>query len=137
MNARLTAIDEDNTATFSTASRPGSRPIVSAYIADESQNISKADGTRYAWPSAPVLQQTLGSAINAVIHRAGWVSGNALGIVNNSAQDANAYKNVGREVYRTWDYDSGGALNVPQLVITYTPGAPAMGVHRTLLHVGR
>ena len=87
---RLTAIDEDNTATFSGGSLPGSRPITSSYIAVEEPNISRAAGERVIYPTTGGLQQTLGAAINAVVNRPGWSSGNAIAVVNNSDQDPGA-----------------------------------------------
>lgn len=121
MNCRWTAIDEDNTATFSSGSPPGARAIVSASIADDAQNVNQTDGTVYQFPPAGAGRTTLGAAIEAVLNRAGWASGNALGIVCNSDQDASAYQSFARKVWHT--YDSATSASEPQLVITYTAGA--------------
>jgi hypothetical protein len=133
---RLTAIDEDNTATFSSGSPPGSRAIVSASITNEDLNLNKIDGTVYGYPTDSGQQSTLGAAIEAVVNRGGWASGNALGIVDNSDQDTSAYTGFGRSLYHT--YDSSTASSEPQLVITYTAGAGGStpGFRRSLLGVG-
>lgn len=118
---RITAINQDNTATFSSGSPPGSRAITSASIADELVNINHIDGTVYTFPTTAPLQATLGAACAAVFARGGWASGNALGIVNQSDQDTGATLGYGRETYSTWD--SAVAASEPQLVIDYTAGA--------------
>lgn len=123
VNYRWTAIDEDNTPTFSSGNAPGSRAIVSASIAAQSLNVSLTNGVVYDRPSTGALQTTLGAAIEAVINRAGWASGNALGIVNQSKQDASQQAGFSREDYHT--YDSATASSEPQLVITYTAGGGA------------
>lgn len=115
---RLTAIDEDNTAAFSSGSPPGARAIVSASIAAETLNINHADGSVYTFPSTTPLKTTLAAAVSAVLDRAGWASGNALGIVNNSAQDAGRTSSFSRELYHSWD--STTASSEPQLIIDYT-----------------
>lgn len=114
---RLTAIDEDNTATFSSGSPPGSRNITSANISDETVNSNHVAGTRYSFPTTGALQTTLGAACQTVFARAGWSSGNALGIVCNSAKDGSAYQNFSREQMRTYD---NAAADAGTVTITYT-----------------
>lgn len=121
---RLTAINEDNTAAFSSGSPPGARAIVSGSIAAETLNNNHADATVYTFPSTSGLKGTLAAAIAAVLARAGWASGNAIGIVNNSAQDAGHTASFSREFYHSWD--STTASSEPQLVIDYTAAPAAM-----------
>ena len=116
---RWTCIAEDNTATFSSGSPPGSRAIVTTIIG-ETPNVDEVDGTYYDFPKSGADQTSLGAAIQEVIDRAGWASGNALAIVNNSDQDASAYQDFGRKTY--FSYDNGAGYE-PTLVITYTAGA--------------
>lgn len=120
MSCRWTAIDEDNTATFSTGDPPGARVIVSASIAQESLNVNETDGTTYGYPTTSPLRATLGAAIQAVISRPGWASGNALAIVVNSDQDASAYATFARKNFRTYNFGTPSA-NAPKLVIDYNP----------------
>lgn len=122
VSVRMTAIDEDNTATFSSGSQPGSRSIVSSYIAVEDPNQNKSGGTAYDYPTTDSggLQSTLGDAINEVVNRAGWSSGNALGIVNNSYQDPLAEETYARHSFATYDH---ATYNAPQLTIEYTEAA--------------
>lgn len=119
-NCRWTAIDEDNTATFSAGSPAGARSIVTASIAVDATNVNHVDGTVYDLPSTAGLRTTLGAAIEAVLNRAGWASGNALGIVNQSKQDASQGTGFSRKNWHSWD--SATASSEPQLVITYTAG---------------
>jgi len=118
---RLTCIDEDNTATFSSGSPPGARAITSSYIAAETDGTNKTNGTRYTYPTTSPLQQTLGNAVETVINRSGWNSGQALAIVDNSDQDALANTGYGRDTYYTYD---NGAGDAPQLTVNYTEPAP-------------
>lgn len=122
---RLTAINEDNTATFSAGSPPGSRPIVTASIAAETVNVNHVDGTVYTFPTTVGLQTTLAAAVQAVINRAGWASGNALAVVNQSDQDASAQSGFARETYHT--FDAAVAASEPQLVVDYTAGVGGGG----------
>jgi nitrogen fixation protein len=112
---RLAAIAEDNTATFSSGSPPGSRAITT--VVAENQNQNKADGTRYDYPSTAALQADFADSIWEVFARGGWASGNALGIVCNSDQDASASTANNGNTYHTWD--SSTSSSEPQLVIDY------------------
>lgn len=123
---RWTAIAQDSTAVFSSGSPPGSRPITTGSIAAESLNVNHVDNTVYAYPTTAPLQATLAAAIQAVIGRAGWASGNALGIVNQSKQDAGQQAGSGWETVHT--FDSAQAASEPQLVIDYTAGAAGPAV---------
>ena len=118
VNWRLTAIDEDDTATFSSGSPPGSRPITTSYIAGEDVNVSHTSGVTYTFPTTSGLKATLGAAIEQVVNRSGWASGNDLAIVNNSDQDSSAAETFGREIYRTYDYGTP-ATNAPKIHIDY------------------
>lgn len=117
---RLSVVNEDNTATFSSGSPPGARAIV-ATIAVETVNTNHIDGTVYTFPVAGAQQTNLATALAAVFDRGGWASGNAVAIVNSSDQDAGVSNGYGRETYSTWD--SSVASSEPQLVIDYTAGA--------------
>jgi hypothetical protein len=128
-DVRLTAIDEDNTPTFSGGNLPGSRPITSAHIAAQTPNVSRSAGERVDYPTTGVLQQTLGAAINVVVNRAGWSSGNALAVVNNSDQDPGAAVTFGRAEYRAFEFGSP-AINGPKLHIVYT--APSTPLYRSV-----
>jgi len=130
---RFTTIAEDNTATFSSGSAPGSRAI-DTNIAVESLNTNQTDGTVYANPSTGGLQTTLGSAVAAIIARAGWASGNALAIVNQSKQDASQGSGFSRKSFHT--YEDTAANSEPQLVITYTAGAAAAANSNFLMFFG-
>ncbi len=115
---RLTAIEEDDTATFSSGSPPGARAIVNEYIAAETVNSSHSNNTAYSYPTSTGLRTMLGLAITQVVGRAGWASGNDLAIVNNSDQDNSACESSAREVYRMYDYGTP-ATNAPKLHIDY------------------
>lgn len=119
---RLTAINEDNTPTFTSGNPAGSRAIVSGSIAAETLSVNRTADTVYNFPSTTPLKATLAAAIAAVLDRGGWASGNALAIVNNSFQDASHAANFSREQYHP--YESSTAASEPQLVINYT-AAPA------------
>lgn len=120
---RLAVIDADNTATFSSGSPPGARAIV-ATITTESVNTNHTDGTVYTFPTTGTPQATFGGAMAGVFDRGGWASGNALGIVNSSDQDAGVSNGFGRETYHM--YDSSVSASEPQLVIDYTAGASGL-----------
>jgi len=115
---RWTCVDADNTPTFSSGNPPGSRAIV-ATIVDESNNVNETDGTVYNFPRGSGDQTAFGGAIANVTGRAGWASGNALAVVNNSDQDASAHQTFTRKSFHTWDSSVGSSE--PQLVIDYTP----------------
>ena len=83
-------------------------------------NVNRAVGERVNYPTTGALQQTLGAAINAVVNRPGWSSGNAIAVVNNSDQDPGAVVSFGRTEYRAFEYGSP-ATNGPKLHIVYTP----------------
>jgi hypothetical protein len=117
-NDRWTGIDEDNTATFSSGSPPGARAITSVIVA-ENHGINHVDGTVYNLPTTSQLQTDFGGIIQEIIDRAGWVSGNALGIVDNSDQDASADTSFSRKEWYYWD--SSVASSEPQLSIDYSP----------------
>ena len=119
VNHRWTAINEDNTAAFSSGSPPGARAIVSASIAAEAVNVNHVNATAYLFPTTGGLQTTFAAAIQTVLNRAGF--GGALAVVCQSDQDASAQLGYNRETYSTWD--AAGANTEPQLVVTYTPGA--------------
>lgn len=128
---RLAAINQDNTATFSSGSPPGSRAIV-ATIASESVNVNHTDGTVYSFPTTATPQADLVTAVSAVFDRGGWASGNALGIVSSSDQDSGVTNGFGRETHH--NYDSSVSASEPQLVIDYTAGSsglpPGLGPSR-------
>lgn len=119
INFRWAVVDEDNTATFSSGSPPGSRPIVST-IAVESLNLSRADVTPYYFPDDSGVRATFGSAFQTVFARSGWVSGNALAVVCQSAQDPSADLNYSREGYYT--YDAATAAAALLTIVYTTPG---------------
>lgn len=131
-NNRMTAVNEDNTATFSSGNAPGSRAIV-ATVVDETSNVNRTDGTVYDFPISSGNQTSYGAAIANVLSRGGWSSGNALAVVNNSDQDASAYETFTRIAVHT--YDSATASSEPQLVIDYTAGA-SLKPRLSLLGVG-
>lgn len=117
---RWTCVNEDNTATFSSGSAPGSRAIV-ATITAESNNLNETTGTVYNFPRAGADQTSFGGAVANVTARGGWASGNALAVVNQSKQDAGQTAGFARKIWHTWD--SATASSEPQLVIDYTAGA--------------
>lgn len=116
---RWTCINEDNTATFSAGSPPGSRAIVSTIVVDTS-NVQDTDGSLVDFPRGTSNQESFGDAIADVLSRPGWSSGNALAVVNNSDQDSSAYENFDRKFFHA--YESSTSNSEPQLVIDYTPG---------------
>ena len=132
---RLTAIDEDNTATFSSGSPPGSRNITSSYITSEYLDQNKTDGTSYSYPVDTGQRDIFADAISTVVNRTGWSSGNSLGIVSCSDQDPGATTDnclsYARAIYRTYDYGTP-ATNAPKLHIEYTspagPENPFIGI---------
>lgn len=119
-NNRWVFANEDNSATFSSGSPPGSRAIVATIVPD-SNNLNETDGTVYNFPRAGADQITLGTSLAAVKNRAGWASGNAVSLINNSKQDASFVGTSARKAWHTWD--SATASSEPQLVIDYTAGA--------------
>ena len=130
---RFTCINEDNTAAFSSGSPPGSRAIVATIVVDNT-NVNELGGTTIDLPHASGDQDSLAAAVQAVINRAGWASGNAIAIVNNSAQDASAETGFARKSFYT--YNNGAGFE-PKLVITYTPGAAATVRMLATLGVGK
>lgn len=113
---------EDNCAAFSVGSPPGSRAITTN-IADETNNTNETDGSVIDLPRSTTLQQTtLAAALQEVINRAGWASGNAIGLLDNSDQDASAFQNTQRKNWHS--FDSAVASSEPQLVIDYTEPPP-------------
>lgn len=124
--SRLTCTAEDNRAAnwnANSPNRPGDPAIQSGSIAAETTNVTHTDGVVYDFPTTGTLQGTLGAAIEATVNRAGWASGNALGIVDNSDQDASASETFSRKAFH--DFESATASSEPQIVITYTAGAIA------------
>lgn len=126
-NNRWTVIDEDNTPTFSSGNPPGSRAIVSSQIVTDNRSDNVADGADVDFPPAGSGQTTLAAAIQAVIDRVGWSSGNALAVVNNSDQDESADTSFARSGWHTYDGGNPGTLT-----IDYTPA----GGHPTMRRFG-
>lgn len=118
---RWTFIAEDNTATFSSGNPPGARAIVSGTPIVDDSGINRTDGTTYPFPPS-ASQDNLALLMQEVIDRAGWASGNALAIVNNSKQDASAQSGFARTTFATWDHTTHAA---PILVVDYTAGGAA------------
>jgi len=116
---RYACIAQDNTATFSSGSPPGSRAIGS--VLAFAVNANHTDGTVYTFPPVAGDQTSFGALVAAVVARAGWASGNALAMVCSSDQDAGVSNGFGRETHHTWD--SAVAASEPQMVIDYTAGA--------------
>ena len=114
-------INEDNTAVFSSGSPPGARPIVAGGGVAETLNVNHTNGTAYAYPSSGANQTALAALVASVTARAGWASGNALGFVDQSDQNAATPSGTGRETVACFD---AATLLEPQLIIDYTP-APA------------
>lgn len=129
---RWTVEDSDDAAQFSTSSptRPGDRAILTPI--GDSQDSNQTDGTRYDFPYAGADQTTLGARIATVLDRAGWASGNAIAILNNSDQDASAVQSFARKNFH--DHNSATANSEPTLTITYTAAAATLAlVGRTVL----
>lgn len=121
-NNRWTCEAADNATTFSVTVPPGQRAIVATIIVDQT-NILTLDVTVYNYPNAGADQTSYGAAIANVTGRAGWASGNALNLINQSKQDAGQNTGFSRKSFHTWD--SATASSEPQLVIDYTAGAAA------------
>lgn len=128
-NNRWTFANEDNAATFSSGSAPGSRAIVASPITDNN-NVNETTGTVYNFPRSGANQTTFGARLASVLARGGWSSGNAVAVINQSKQDASQGTGFNRKVWHDWD--SATASSEPQLVIDYTPGVTA-----NLLPLGR
>lgn len=102
---RFYGIDEDDTATFS--SDPDGRPLTTAYV-----DWNPVFGTTYDWRQSP----NVATIIQEIINRAGWSSGNALGIKWDDHDSATGSDNL---VYvRAYEYDTTLAC---KLEIVYTP----------------
>lgn len=114
---RFTCEAADSAATFSAGSMPGQRTLI-ATIVPESHNENRTDGTVYNHPNTAGDRTLFGGAIQNVTDRSGWVSGNALNVLNQSDQDGSQSEGFGRELFHTWD--SATASSEPQLSITYT-----------------
>jgi PKD repeat protein len=100
----------DNSMTFSSASRPSSRPLTTNRIEHHS-NVS--------WPTNTwnILTGNLSGVVQEVVSRPGWQSGNSLSII---------VKGIGSPFGRKFvtSYDGNPAF-APRLVIQYTvPSAP-------------
>jgi hypothetical protein len=72
--AVVKGIDEDNTATWSSASRPSQRSKTSA-------SVSANEGDWGNWGVANWATLEIKTAIQEIINRGGWSANNALGIV--------------------------------------------------------
>lgn len=129
-----TCMAADNIATFSSGAPPGSFAPVATIINDQN-NVSEADATVFSFPRSAGNQTSFAGAINNVLARGGWASGNALAVGNNLDQDTGEYTTSARKTWHTWD--SVTAASEPQLVITYTPGATSSFLPQLLsLNVG-
>lgn len=113
--------DTDTTQAFTNTNpnRPGDRAIRPTVI-QEVHNVNHTDATRYSFPTTSPLQVNLGTVVAQVLARSGWASGNALGLIDNSAQDASAFLDFGRKSWHA--FESVTASSEPQLVIDYTAG---------------
>jgi hypothetical protein len=100
----LKGIDEDDTAVYSSSSRPSQRPKTSATVSYDIPATTK--NVEYDFPEIKTLVQE-------IVDRAGWASGKALGLV---IEDNG---NPSGDLKRFWAYDAGSSY--PKLVITYTP----------------
>lgn len=115
-----TCMAADNIATFSSGAPPGSYAPVATVVNDQN-NVNETDATVFNFPRAGAGQTSFAGAINNVLARAGWASGNALAVGNNLDQDTGEYTTSARKFWHSWDSATVGSE--PQLVITYTPGA--------------
>ena len=109
------AVDQDNTAVFSSGSPPGSRAIVSTEVS-ESLNINHVDTNSYDYPNSGANQTSLGAAIQEVTDRASY--GTRFAVVNNSAQGA-----AGGGFARENVHYLASSGNEPAITIDYTPAA--------------
>lgn len=117
--------DADNPGTFSgSATGPSSRTLTAAATAWDATNVS---GSTDAWVTAPDIS----AAVQEVVDRAGWASGNALVVLLKGRVSAT----VRSSRTHTWDYDTTKA---PKLDIVYSTGGGgglsipvAMATYRT------
>lgn len=110
----------DDAATFSSASAPAARPRTTAQVA-LSDNIQRTGGVRYTLGN----KAALASALQEVVNRPGWQSGNAVALIAHGAPTT-GWSRLG---FATFD---AGAAQAPRLEVTYHLAAPAGTPTRTL-----
>lgn len=102
----------DSAAAFSSAAAPAGRPRTTAHTL-VGDNLRRTEGTRYSVGSGPGLA----AALQEVVGRPGWRSGNAVALIAYGAASA-GYARLG---FYTVD---GGAARAPRLEVSYhTPDA--------------
>ncbi|MEO8610029.1 MAG: hypothetical protein ABI690_19200 [Chloroflexota bacterium] len=105
IGVQMAAENVDNSAAFSSTSRPSQRS--KAAVVNFSANVNWSSGKWYSLSE-------IASSIQTVINRAGWNSGNSLSIILKGSSSGN----WGR--YFVGSFESGSGLSA-RLVITYTP----------------
>lgn len=133
-NNRWTFANEDNSATFSSGSPPGSRAIVATIVVDNN-NVNETDGTVYNFPRAGSDQITFGVALALVTARGGWASGNAVSAINQSKQDVLQGSGFARKTFHS--FDSSVSASEPQLTIDYTVAAAPASSNPSQVRSGR
>ena len=110
----------DDAATFSTGSMPDDRTLVASAGIQDIHNFSKTGGVAYDFPRTTANAEALGALLQNVIDRdPGWVSGNAIVLLNCHPSDTNLGSGNGHE-YATYDHATYAA---PAITIEYTAGA--------------
>lgn len=107
--AVVKGIDEDNTATWSSASRPSQRSKTSA-------SVSANEGDWGNWGVANWATLEIKTAIQEIINRGGWSANNALGIVIENTSG------VSGNIAGIRSYDYTGNAHGAKLDITFTEG---------------
>lgn len=104
---KIYGIDEDNTATFD--SDPTGRPLTTACV---DWDPTPGSWTQGYWYDSPDIS----AIIQEIVDRAGWVSGNALGL--KWADDGSATGAANRAAGYSYDY--GVPADAPKLEVTWT-----------------
>ena len=119
LSANIRGIDEDNTATWSSGSRPSQRTKTSATITANEANWNN-------WATDSWTDIDITSVIQEIINRGGWSANNALAVVIEDTAGA------GSNVISTRSYDYAGNLHGAKLDIVYTEAGATIPI---LLHL--
>lgn len=108
LSANIRGIDEDNTATWSSGSRPSQRTKTSATITANQANWTN-------WGDGNWIDIDITSVIQEIINRAGWSANNALAVVvEDTAGSGSSYLQAAA-------YEWTGNIRGAKLDIVYTP----------------
>lgn len=107
--ANIRGIDEDDTATWSSSSRPSQRTKTTATV-----NANKANWSN--WGIGNWVTIDIASVIQEIVNRAGWVLTNDLAVVIEDSLGA------GENFFGARTYDHAGNLHGAKLDIVYTSG---------------